>query len=150
MADILVFGLICCIKSKSGSHGYRFKGLIILELLCKATVLGGGGGVLLPDIQGGMLTLALRVSPHWRVTFFLQPKKVTKKGRHHGWRPHKKHEGSHLASTVTMLRQAAPAHPALAEFARPCLINSHTLKSHVRSDICRRKPMITIPSKWLA
>jgi len=27
------------------------------------------------------LTLALWVSPHWRVTFWLQPQKVTKKGR---------------------------------------------------------------------
>ena len=39
--------------------------------------------------------LALRYSHRGRGTFFLQPKKVPKKGRRYAWRPCKRHRGSH-------------------------------------------------------
>jgi len=70
---------------------------------------------------------ALRVSPRWRVTLLLQPKRVTRKGRHYSYAPKKQ------GFPFSQYRYHAA--PELAKNAQTCW---------------HRKPMITVPAKWLA
>ena len=76
-------------------------------------------------------TLALRYSHRGRVTLLLQPKRVTRKGRHISYAPKK---------------QGFPA-KGYCYHAAPELAH---VEKHARSDNWRRQPMLTIPFRRLA
>jgi hypothetical protein len=79
----------------------RFAGNRIVVIGYVELSLTWFGGIIFESLY----ILALRYSHRGRGTFLLQPKKVPKKGRHHGYAPAKRRRGSHLGACMIMLRQ---------------------------------------------